>query len=188
MSHLRVRNLGKAYKRYARKSGRLLEWMGLGVQHEMKWVLRDISLRIEKGETFCIIGENGSGKSTLLKLIAGILEPTQGTVQVHGRMTTLLELGSGFNPEFTGRENLYLNAAIHGLIDTTPNDRLADRAWGYVTLGFGHGEPWWREFCIALRLAGYDDVLSIEHEDLLLPPEEGVRRSVDVLCAAASFA
>ena len=80
------------------------------------------------------------------------------------------------------------NAAIHGLIDTTPNDRLAERAWGYVTLGFGHGEPWWREFCIALRLAGYDDVLSIEHEDLLLPPEEGVRRSVDVLRAAASFA
>ncbi len=79
------------------------------------------------------------------------------------------------------------NAAIHSLIDTTPNDRLAERAWGYVTLGFGHGEPWWREFCIALRLVGYDDVLSIEHEDLLLPPEEGVRRSVDVLRAAASF-
>ena len=79
------------------------------------------------------------------------------------------------------------NAAVNSLIDTTPNDRLGERAWGYVTLGFGHGEAWWREFCIALRLAGYDDVLSIEHEDLLLPPEEGVRRSVDVLRSAASI-
>jgi sugar phosphate isomerase/epimerase len=78
------------------------------------------------------------------------------------------------------------NAAVHSLIDTTPNDRLRERAWGYVTLGFGHGEGWWREFCIALRLAGYDDVLSIEHEDLLLPPEEGVRRSVAALRAATS--
>jgi sugar phosphate isomerase/epimerase len=80
------------------------------------------------------------------------------------------------------------NAAINGLIDTTPGDRLRERAWTYVTLGFGHGVSWWREFCTALRLAGYDDVLSIEHEDLMLPPEEGVRRSVDALRAAASFA
>jgi sugar phosphate isomerase/epimerase len=79
------------------------------------------------------------------------------------------------------------NAAVNSLIDTTPNDRLGERAWGYVTIGFGHGEAWWREFCIALRLAGYDDVLSIEHEDLLLPPEEGVRRSVDALRAATSI-
>ena len=76
------------------------------------------------------------------------------------------------------------NAAVNSLIDTVPADRLNDRAWGYVTLGYGHGEAWWREFCIGLRLAGYDDVLSIEHEDLLLPPEEGVRRSVELLRTA----
>ena len=76
------------------------------------------------------------------------------------------------------------NAAVNSLIDTVPADRLRERAWGYVTLGFGHGEAWWREFCIGLRLAGYDDVLSIEHEDLLLPPEEGVRRSVALLRTA----
>ncbi|MCW3475337.1 sugar phosphate isomerase/epimerase family protein [Limobrevibacterium gyesilva] len=80
------------------------------------------------------------------------------------------------------------NAAVNSLIDTTPMDRLRDRAWGYVTLGFGHGESWWREFCTALRLAGYDDVLSIEHEDLLLSPEDGVHRSVEALRAAATFA
>ena len=77
------------------------------------------------------------------------------------------------------------NAAVNSLIDTTPMADLRQRSWGYVTLGFGHGEGWWREFCIALRLAGYDDVLSIEHEDLLLPPEEGVRRSVALLRSAA---
>jgi sugar phosphate isomerase/epimerase len=79
-------------------------------------------------------------------------------------------------------------AAVNGVIDTTPMADLPARSWGYVTLGFGHGEAWWREFCIALRLAGYDDVLSIEHEDLLLPPEEGVRRSVAMLRSAAYFA
>jgi sugar phosphate isomerase/epimerase len=72
-------------------------------------------------------------------------------------------------------------AARDGLLDTTPNDRLADRAWSYVTLGYGHDLLWWRQFCTALRLAGYDDVLSIEHEDLLLTPLEGVRRSVALL-------
>ncbi len=72
-------------------------------------------------------------------------------------------------------------AAENGLIDVTPSEKLADRAWSYVTLGYGHDALWWKQFCTALRLAGYDDVLSIEHEDLLLSPEEGVRRSVDLL-------
>ena len=80
------------------------------------------------------------------------------------------------------------NAGVNSAIDTTAMADLAARSWGYVTLGFGHGESWWREFCVALRLAGYDDVLSIEHEDRLLPPEEGVRRSVAMLRAAAHFA
>jgi len=80
------------------------------------------------------------------------------------------------------------NSAVNSVIDTTPMADLHHRSWGYVTLGFGRGESWWREFCIALRLAGYDDVLSIEHEDLLLPPEEGVRRSVTLLHAVTSIA
>ena len=73
------------------------------------------------------------------------------------------------------------NAGINSAIDTTPLDRLTERSWFYVTLGFGHDLLWWRQFCTALRLAGYDDVLSIEHEDLLLPPLDGVRRSVTLL-------
>jgi sugar phosphate isomerase/epimerase len=72
-------------------------------------------------------------------------------------------------------------ASVHGMIDVTSNDRVAERAWSYVTLGDGHGSTWWRAFCSALRAAGYDDVLSIEHEDLALPPLDGIRRSVDAL-------
>ena len=74
-----------------------------------------------------------------------------------------------------------LVAGVNGVIDTTPNDRLRERSWSYVTLGVGHDALWWKRFCTQLKLAGYDDVLSIEHEDLLIPPEEGVRRSVALL-------
>jgi sugar phosphate isomerase/epimerase len=74
-------------------------------------------------------------------------------------------------------------ASVNSLIDTTPTERLPDRSWNYVTLGYGHDLRWWREFCTLLRLVGYDDVLSIEHEDQMLPPLEGVRRSVELLRA-----
>jgi lipopolysaccharide transport system ATP-binding protein len=79
------------------------------------WALRDISIQVKRGESVGIIGRNGSGKSTLLQLICGTLTPTSGSVQTHGRIAALLELGSGFNPEFTGRENVYLNATLLGL-------------------------------------------------------------------------
>jgi sugar phosphate isomerase/epimerase len=78
-------------------------------------------------------------------------------------------------------------ASVHGLIDVTPNDRVAERAWSYVTLGDGHGPVWWRTFCSTLREAAYDDVLSIEHEDLALSPLEGISRSVDALRNAIAY-
>jgi lipopolysaccharide transport system ATP-binding protein len=108
--------VSKSYAIYESPGDRLKELLTFNQHpfHRDFWALRDLGFQISKGETFCIIGENGSGKSTLLQLVAGILQPTQGSISVHGRVSALLELGSGFNPEFTGRDNVYLNGAIVG--------------------------------------------------------------------------
>ena len=90
------------------------------------WALKDISFEIKKGETVGIIGRNGSGKSTLLQMICGTLNPTSGGMTTHGRIAALLELGSGFNPEFTGRENVYMNAAVLGLSKEEVDERIKD--------------------------------------------------------------
>ena len=90
------------------------------------WALKDISFEIKRGETFAIIGRNGSGKSTLLQMICGTLTPTNGVIKVKGRVAALLELGSGFNPEFTGRENVYMNASVLGLSNQEINERYDD--------------------------------------------------------------
>ena len=115
MGYIRVRNLGKAYKRYRSKYGRLLEWLRLGVHHDLRWVLRDVSFDVEAGEAVGIVGVNGAGKSTLLKIIAGVVKPTTGSVEVGGRVSALLELGTGFHPDFTGRQNVYMSGQLKGL-------------------------------------------------------------------------
>ena len=109
--------VSKSYPVYARPVDRLGELLTFNQLkcHTDFWALRDIGFHIDRGETFCVIGENGAGKSTLLQVLAGILSPTSGTARVTGKVAALLELGSGFNPEFTGRDNVYLNAAILGL-------------------------------------------------------------------------
>jgi lipopolysaccharide transport system ATP-binding protein len=109
-------NVSKCYKRYNRPVDRLKELLLPGKSHaENFWALRDINLKVARGETLGIIGQNGSGKSTLLQIIAGTLTPTTGEVCVNGRVSALLELGSGFNPEFTGRQNVFFNGRILGL-------------------------------------------------------------------------
>jgi lipopolysaccharide transport system ATP-binding protein len=88
------------------------------------WALHDVSLEVAKGEAVGIVGRNGSGKSTLLQIISGILQPTEGSIEVHGRVAALLELGAGFNPEFTGRENVYMNGSILGLTRAEMDERI----------------------------------------------------------------
>jgi ABC-type polysaccharide/polyol phosphate transport system ATPase subunit len=97
-------------------------------RHQDFWALHDVSFEVKRGETFCIVGENGSGKSTLLQMVAGILHPTSGTVGIHGRVSALLELGAGFNPEFSGRDNVYLNGSILGLTTRQIDQRYQDIA------------------------------------------------------------
>jgi lipopolysaccharide transport system ATP-binding protein len=111
------RSVSKNYPIYSSPSARLKELLCLNriSFHHDFGALNDVTFEIQRGETFCIVGENGSGKSTLLQIVAGILHPTRGDVVVRGRVAALLELGTGFNPEFTGRQNVYMNAAILGL-------------------------------------------------------------------------
>jgi lipopolysaccharide transport system ATP-binding protein len=112
-----VQNVSKLYKLYRRPSDRLPEALPFVQRqfHSDFWALRDIGFQVEKGETLALVGPNGSGKSTLLQIVAGILQPTQGRVVTRGRIAALLELGAGFNPEFSGRENVFLNGEIMGL-------------------------------------------------------------------------
>src|SRR5271163_2672434 len=114
---LQVQNVSKVYRLYRRPADRLLELLPFSNRHAPSefWALRDVSLSVERGEVLGVIGPNGSGKSTLLQVVSGILEPTRGRVISKGRIAALLELGAGFNPEFTGRENVFLNGEILGI-------------------------------------------------------------------------
>lgn len=115
MSALTVTNIGKAYKRYPSKWARAWEWITRRTTHEKTWVLRDISFTVEPGEAVGIVGVNGAGKSTLLKIITGTTQPTQGQVSSQGRVAALLELGMGFHPDFTGRQNVFMAGQLLGL-------------------------------------------------------------------------
>lgn len=114
---IKVNNLSKCYQIYDKPRDRLLQMFARGRKKFYRefWALKDVSFEVQKGETIGIIGRNGSGKSTLLQMICGTLNPTSGSIETHGRIAALLELGSGFNPDFTGRENVYLNASVLGL-------------------------------------------------------------------------
>ena len=114
---IKLEGVSKCFRVYDQPYHRFLQGLYRGRKQFFKefWALRDISLEVKKGETVGIIGPNGSGKSTLLQVICGTLASTSGEFAVNGRIAALLELGAGFNPEFTGKENVYMNATILGL-------------------------------------------------------------------------
>jgi len=121
-----VQNVSKLYRIYESPSGRLKEILlrGRRKYHRDFWALQDVSLEVPTGETVGVIGRNGAGKTTLLQIIAGVLQPTLGEVRVEGRVTALLELGSGFNPEYTGRENILLSGQILGFSEEQMKRKL----------------------------------------------------------------
>ena len=123
-----VNHVSKVYKLYDNPMDRLKESLGLSRKKKYKehYALNGISFEIKKGETVGIIGTNGSGKSTILKIITGVLNPTSGSVQVDGRISALLELGAGFNMEYTGLENVYLNGTMLGFSKEEIDARLQD--------------------------------------------------------------
>lgn len=133
---IRVQNLSKCYQIYNTPRDRLKQFVLPRLSRMMDespkqyfgefWALKDVSFEVKKGETVGIIGRNGCGKSTLLQMICGTLNPTNGSIQTNGRIAALLELGSGFNPEFTGRENVYMNAAVLGLSNEEIDMRFDD--------------------------------------------------------------
>ena len=116
MGSITVSNLGKAYKQYPNRWSRLVEWVVpfSKVRHQLHWVLQDLNFQVKPGEAVGIIGINGAGKSTLLKMITGTTEPTTGSVNITGRVAALLELGMGFHPEFTGRQNALMAGQLLG--------------------------------------------------------------------------
>lgn len=122
---IHAQQLGKVFQLYARPIDRLKQMFARNNRRYYKEfaALRDVSFELEKGEVLGLVGRNGAGKSTLLQLICGTLTPSSGSVTVHGRIAALLELGAGFNPEFTGRENIYLNASILGLSKAEIDER-----------------------------------------------------------------
>ena len=133
---IRIRNLYKDFKLNTDKPRTLKERLLFFKRNKVEriTILKNINLDIKKGETVALIGTNGSGKSTLLKLMTKIIYPTKGTIKTYGKLTSLLELGAGFHPDFTGRENIFFNAAIFGLTKQEINKRL-DQIIEFAELG-----------------------------------------------------
>ncbi len=130
-----LKNVSKCFKRYTHPADRLKEILLPGKSRADEfWALQDINLEVPKGQTLGFVGRNGSGKSTLLQIIAGTLTPTTGEVRVNGRVSALLELGSGFNPEFTGRQNVFFNGRLLGLSHKEIEDKF-DEIAGFADIG-----------------------------------------------------
>lgn len=125
---IKIENLSKVYKLYDKPVDRLKESFSLSKKsrHKNYYALNDVSLEVKKGEILGIVGTNGSGKSTILKIITGVLTPTSGKVRIEGKISALLELGAGFNPEYTGLQNIYLNGTMMGYSKEEIDKKIED--------------------------------------------------------------
>ncbi len=142
MPTIQVQHLSKKYQIYKRPGDKLREVLGLTRRplHQEFWALENVSFEVGQGQTLGIIGQNGSGKSTLLQILAGIMRQTRGDCFVSGKISALLELGSGFNPEFTGRENVFMNGAILGL-DTRQMEERFEAIASFAEIGSFLDQP-----------------------------------------------
>ena len=135
---IRLRDIGVAYRLYREKVTTLKEAVANRFRHlrtsEQFWALRHVTLEVQPGEAIALVGHNGSGKSTLLKTIAGVLEPSEGTVEVAGRISPMIELGAGFDSELTGRDNIFLNGALLGFTRKQMESRF-DRIVAFSEIG-----------------------------------------------------
>jgi lipopolysaccharide transport system ATP-binding protein len=137
---LRVHGLGKRYRLYASPRERLLALLGWADRSQSHWALRDVGFELQRGQCLGVVGDNGAGKSTLLKLLAGTLQPSHGHLRRTGRVTAILELGAGFHPDFTGRDNLMFGGSLIGL-GPTEMLRLADEIVAFSELGDAIDRP-----------------------------------------------
>lgn len=162
-------NVSKRYKIFPRARGRLIEAASFGRirrSHDF-WALRDVSLEVGKGVSLGLLGRNGAGKSTMLQLVAGVLQPTSGAVSTRGRISALLQLGAGFNPEFTGRENAMMNGLLLG-IDRKEMRRRFDEIEGFADLGEFMDQPV-KNYSSGMRSRlGFAVAVNVEPEILLV--------------------
>ena len=163
---IRVNNVSKLYKLYDKPMDRLKESLGLSRKQMYKehYALRNVSFDVHRGETVGIIGTNGSGKSTMLKIITGVLNPTEGDVQIQGRISALLELGAGFNMEYTGIENIYLNGTMMGF-SKEEIDKKLDDILDFADIGDFVYQP--VKTCSVESMVSY--CLLIFHIDIMVP-------------------
>ena len=169
MHSIQVRAVSKKYNIYDRPTDRLKEIVLRNKRsfHREFWALSDISLNVERGDSVALLGPNGSGKSTLLQIVAGVLQPTKGSIGVRGRTTAILELGSGFQPDYTGRENVVLNGIILGIPEKEMIRRL-DQIADFAEVGDFFDQPI-RTYSsgMIVRLA-FASMINVEPEILLI--------------------
>ena len=171
MGQIVVRNVGKAYKRYPSRWARLAEWLDPveRPRHQAHWVLRGIDFEVAPGEAVGIVGTNGAGKSTLLKIITGTTQPTEGTVEISGRIAALLELGMGFHPDFTGRQNVFMAGQLLGL-NTSEITQLMPEIEAFAEIGDYIDQPV-RTYSSGMQVRLAFSVATANRPDILIVDE-----------------